>query len=155
MELHAHLERLLRYDDWANRETLAGLKQVAVPPGATRLFAHIIAAERLWLDRVARAPQSVDPWPAWDLQQSAAELAGLLPAWREVLGEHPGSQLEHVVRYTNTKGEPWTNTVLDVVTHVVLHSAYHRGQIAAAERAAGREPAYTDFIHCTRRGLLG
>ena len=42
------------------------------------------------------------------------------------------------------------NTLL----HVVMHGAYHRGQIAAAIRAAGGEPAYTDFIHCIRQGFV-
>jgi len=35
-----------------------------------------------------------------------------------------------------------------------MHSAYHRGQIATAMRAAGYAPAYTDFIHCIRQGFV-
>ena len=42
----------------------------------------------------------------------------------------------------------------DVLTHVILHSAYHRGQVALAMRAAGMEPAYTDFIHAVRQGFV-
>jgi len=41
-----------------------------------------------------------------------------------------------------------------VLTHVVLHSAYHRGQIATQMRAGGEAPAHTDFIHAVRRGLI-
>jgi uncharacterized damage-inducible protein DinB len=41
-----------------------------------------------------------------------------------------------------------------VLTHVVLHGAYHRGQIAADLRAAGLEPPYTDFIEAARRGEI-
>jgi uncharacterized damage-inducible protein DinB len=36
----------------------------------------------------------------------------------------------------------------------VVHGGYHRGQIAAAVREAGGEPAYTDFIHAVRAGLV-
>jgi uncharacterized damage-inducible protein DinB len=43
----------------------------------------------------------------------------------------------------------------DVLTHVILHSAYHRGQIASAVRAGGETPAYTDLIHAVRQGLVG
>ena len=39
--------------------------------------------------------------------------------------------------------------------HVLMHSAYHRGQIALEMRAAGMEPAYTDFIQAVRQGLVG
>jgi len=40
------------------------------------------------------------------------------------------------------------------LTHVIMHSAYHRGQIALEMRAAGMEPAHTDFIHAVRQGLV-
>jgi len=52
------------------------------------------------------------------------------------------------------KGEPWTSSVQDVLTHVVMHSAYHRGQIASLMRAGGSTPAYTDFIHAVRQGVI-
>ncbi len=65
----------------------------------------------------------------------------------------PAGLLETVV-YKNSKGEPWTSTVEDILTHVVLHSAYHRGQIASLMRAGGEQPAYTDFIHAVRQGLI-
>jgi uncharacterized damage-inducible protein DinB len=58
------------------------------------------------------------------------------------------------VGYRNSKGEPWTSTVGDILTHVVTHSAYHRGQVASELRAAGFIPAYTDFIHAVRQGFL-
>jgi len=44
--------------------------------------------------------------------------------------------------------------VEDILTHVTIHSAYHRGQIASDLRAAGQAPAYTDFIHAVRLGLI-
>ena len=56
--------------------------------------------------------------------------------------------------YTNSKGELWENRVLDVLSHVLLHSAYHRGQIALEIRRSGSAPAYTDYIHAVRQGLL-
>lgn len=56
--------------------------------------------------------------------------------------------------YKNTKGESWTNQTEDILMHVIVHSAYHRGQIAADVRAAGFTPAYTDFIHAVRQGLV-
>jgi uncharacterized damage-inducible protein DinB len=62
--------------------------------------------------------------------------------------------LDRPVRYTNSKGEPWTSTVEDILTHLVIHSAYHRGQIASDLRNAGQKPAYTDYIHAVRQGLI-
>jgi uncharacterized damage-inducible protein DinB len=59
-----------------------------------------------------------------------------------------------VVLYTNSKGEPWESQVDDILTHLVVHGGYHRGQIAAELRAHGVAPPYTDFIQATRTGAL-
>jgi uncharacterized damage-inducible protein DinB len=40
------------------------------------------------------------------------------------------------------------------LTHVLFHSAYHRGQIALHLRASGFTPASTDFIHAVRAGFI-
>jgi len=53
------LDRLLRYDVWANRETLQSLRQGAPPARSLRWMAHIIGAEFLWLDRIDGRPASL------------------------------------------------------------------------------------------------
>ena len=58
------------------------------------------------------------------------------------------------IAYTNTKGERYSSRIVDVLTHVIMHSAYHRGQIASDIRADGGEPAYTDFIHAVRQRFI-
>jgi uncharacterized damage-inducible protein DinB len=65
----------------------------------------------------------------------------------------PGS-LDDKVEYRNSQGEPWSSRVEDILTHVLFHSAYHRGQIALQMRVSGMEPAYTDFIHAVRQGFV-
>ena len=40
----------------------------------------------------------------------------------------------------------------DIVTHVALHGAYHRGQIAWVLRHGAGEPVSTDFITMVREG---
>jgi uncharacterized damage-inducible protein DinB len=74
--------------------------------------------------------------------------------WGKYLEALAADDLTKAASYKNSKGEPWTSTVEDVVTHVLLHSAYHRGQIASFMRAGGDTPAYTDFIHAVRQGLI-
>ena len=64
------------------------------------------------------------------------------------------SYLDDKVEYRNSKGESWSSSVEDILAHVLLHSAYHRGQIALQMRSSGIAPAYTDFIHAVRQGLV-
>jgi uncharacterized damage-inducible protein DinB len=155
MELLEHLRRQFAYDEWANREVLAGLRASARPPARPlQLLAHILSAERLWLERLRKQPQGQPVWPDFTLDQCQAQIAELARLWREFLGQLSPAGLSETLVYKNSKGEPWTSTVEDILTHVVLHSAYHRGQIASQVRAGGEQPAYTDFIHAVRQGLI-
>jgi uncharacterized damage-inducible protein DinB len=154
-DLIAHLRRQFEYDEWANREVLTAVR--ASRASATRslqLLAHILSAELLWLERLRQQPQSQLVWPEWSLEQCEARSVEVGDLWRKYLDALAPDDLTQTVSYKNSKGEPWTSAVEDVVTHVLLHSAYHRGQIASLMRASGETPAYTDFIHAVRQGLI-
>jgi uncharacterized damage-inducible protein DinB len=92
-------------------------------------------------------------WPDLDLEQCAAGVARLAGKWPGYLGTLRDEDLEESIGYRNTRGEYWTSTIADILTHVTMHGSYHRAQIAAAVRENGGEPAYTDFIHAVRQGL--
>lgn len=149
------LRRQFAWVDWAHRETLGSLRTASdAVPQARRLLAHVLAAEALWQARIDGAPAPLPVWPELTLAQCEALLPGLRTGWVALLDRAGEAALARVVTYVNSKGEPWESRVRDIVTHVVLHGHYHRGQIASLVRAAGFEPAYTDFIHAARRGLL-
>ena len=141
------------YDGWANREVLKAIRAGGdADKRSLQLMAHILGAERVWLERLNQAAQSVSVWPESDLGQCEAEAAQLERQWLEYLKRV--ADFSQTMSYKNTKGELWTSTVGDVLTHVVMHSAYHRGQIASHMREQGHTPAYTDFIHAVRQGLI-
>ena len=148
-----HLRRLLLYDAWANYETLESLRKSAPPSRSLRWMAHIIGAEYLWLARLRRDPATIAVWPELGLDECGERLAELSRRWPEYLDNQLQS-LAEPVSYTNSKGEAWTSTVEEILTHVTIHSAYHRGQIAADVRATGMVPAYTDYIHAVRHGYV-
>ena len=75
-------------------------------------------------------------------------------SWRRYLAELSPADFENEIGYRNSKGEPFSSRVEDIITHVLTHSAYHRGQAALEMRAAGLQPAYTDFIHGVRQGFV-
>lgn len=154
-DLLSYFHRLLAYDDWANREVLAALGKLEAPPAkSVKLLAHIVAAERLWLARMRQEHQPLPVWPDFTVRESGNEIAQLPGQWGEFLEGLTRSGLAADVSYKNSKGESWTNSVQDILMHVVMHSAYHRGQIALDMRTAGHQPVYTDFIHGVRQGLV-
>jgi len=150
---------MFAYDHWANRECLAAMRAAgSVSADTVGRMAHILSAQRLWLERMLKQPQSMPVWPSATAQDCTALADEMSSAWRNYLARienqfAPGS-LDDQVEYRNSKGEAWSSRVGDILTHVLFHSAYHRGQIALQMRSSGVEPAYTDFIHAVRQGFV-
>jgi uncharacterized damage-inducible protein DinB len=160
VNLADYLRRQFAYDEWANREVLAAIRNAgsvnhtSENQRSLQLMSHILAAELVWLERLRQQPQSVPVWPEPDLAQCEAQAAKMGGLWLEFLDLITAGDVSQSISYKNSKGEEWTSTIVDVLTHVVMHSAYHRGQIATHMRACGETPAYTDFIHGVRQGLF-
>jgi uncharacterized damage-inducible protein DinB len=155
VDARAHYGRLFAHDAWANRETLASLRRAArLPEKSLGRFAHLLSAERLWLERVLARPQTQKVWPDFDLDACGREIEALTADWRPVLGSLDDARLDATLSYVNTKGERWQSRLGDVLDHVITHGSYHRGQIASDLRSAGCEPVLTDFIHAVRSGEI-
>lgn len=154
MQFLDHCRQLASYDGWANQEVVQALRTTGAPcPKSLRWLSHIVGAEYVWLSRLHHHNPPFPVWPELSLDQCEAELRSLTASWRSYLDSN--MSLESTVDYKNSKGESWTSSVADILTHVFMHSAYHRGQIAADMREGGFAPAYTDFIHGVRQGLVG
>jgi uncharacterized damage-inducible protein DinB len=151
--------RMFDYDHWANRHCLAAMRAAeSVSADTIGHMAHILAAQKLWLERILKQSQSMPVWPTSTVDECTALAEGMASAWRDYLTSlanqfAPGS-VEDKVAYHNSKGELWSSRGEDILIHVLFHSAYHRGQIALQMRASGMEPAYTDFIHAVRQGFV-
>ena len=154
MDVRKHFLRMFVYDHWANRECLAAIGKTNSSPETLRRMGHILSAEKLWLERLRSEPQSVAVWPTATLQESVVLADEMRAQWQTYLHELSPAGFDKNIEYRNTKGEKWSSRVEDILTHVLMHSAYHRGQIALEMRTAGAEPAYTDFIHAVRQGFV-
>jgi uncharacterized damage-inducible protein DinB len=147
--------RQLRFHRWAYGVFAAALEALEdPPPRAVRWLGHLVASDALWLGRILGRPQRLAVWPALGLAGCRKEREQLDWEWGEYAGRLDDGELARAVSYINSKGEPWEGRIDDILTHLVVHGAYHRGQVAAELRAHGSTPPYTDFIHATRSGLL-
>jgi uncharacterized damage-inducible protein DinB len=158
MEIPIGFGRLLAHDHWANGEALRSLEALPSPPAkGLELMGHLMGAEVSWLLRMTEG-RDPDDWEAWE----KADVPWLRRAWSEVLPDRWAAFLGNPVlsdpartfSYVNYLGEAREARVEDVVTQLMLHSAYHRGQVGTAVRAAGGTPAVVDFLHAARNGLL-
>ncbi len=145
------LERLVAHMRWADdivAETL--LRHDPPQPDSLRLFAHIAAAEHLWYARIRGETPRLSVWPALTILEARDVTATEADHFAQLLAT--SAELSRVVRYRNSKGSEYENSVEDIIGHVVMHGSYHRGQIARHLRLAGFDPPYTDFIQFVRAG---
>jgi uncharacterized damage-inducible protein DinB len=156
MMLDIDLPRLFAYEFWANREAVASLARAGTnaPPRTIAIMGHVLAASRLWLARISQEKIKVDVWPTRTAEQMAADIDSLEQMWSRWLGTAKPARLDDSISYVNSKGEPWSSTTRDVLTHMFLHASYHRGQIATLLGRSAQQAAYTDFIHAARSGLI-
>ena len=68
--MDASLARLFDHLRWADAGVQASLTDAVNPPPHTLdLFAHVIAAEHVWLSRIAQVKPEVAVWPKLSLAQ--------------------------------------------------------------------------------------
>ncbi len=144
--------RQYRYDLWANQRTLAALQNAATPLEEGRsLFTHIIAAQQIWLARMNDLDWTKYPvWPDFSLSESPDLLEGLFAGWEGFLKSSSAESLERIVHYKNTAGKSYQTVAADILSHVIIHGGYHRGQIASLLRENDGTPAVTDYVAFAR-----
>ena len=68
-----YLSRLISHLAWADDRVLAALRSATTPdPSCRALFAHILAAEHVWLARLKGETPEHPVWPDLPLEQCAA-----------------------------------------------------------------------------------
>lgn len=143
-----HFRRLFRYNDWANQRVLITYEEHNVADDhLLSLFSHLITIQIIWLNRIKEIPTS--PFPTWE-KYKLSELRTMTMEsstnWMNYMEEHQMATFEEMIFYKNSEGRRYENTIRDIISHVINHSTYHRGQIARALRERNIEPPVTDYI---------
>jgi uncharacterized damage-inducible protein DinB len=154
--------RWFQYEKDSHAKVLASLESVpshlrSTPAfeKAVSLLAHIAAARQLWLWRfgvASEAPRDIFP-TGLALAEIAGRIEAVQAAWSDYLGRLDDTELARTFEYQSLDSGRFRNTVEDILTQLFGHSWYHRGQIASLVRAAGGEPAATDFVYWTREAI--
>lgn len=146
------MKSLLEFQGWANERVLSALKNTTSETfRPLALLGHILTSERIWLLRLQgkdtvgtnKSPQM----SLSDCEQLARDNQKVLG---ELLAKFDTDGVRSAIDYKNLSGKGFSNTVEDIFTHVIIHGAYHRGQIAASLRSEGMDPPNTDFITFVR-----
>jgi uncharacterized damage-inducible protein DinB len=109
-------------------------------------YGHILGAEAAWLARIGGRVYEGKIWPTLSLDEAAALAAQNAADLHALIAPLTESDLAREIEYRNSAGREFRSTLEDILLHVALHGAYHRGQVALVIRGGGGEPIATDYI---------
>lgn len=122
-----------------------------LPDASLSIFSHILNAHIIWLNRI-KPLQSISIPETWE-RQSIADFSELNEFCFEktisfLKNERP--KTGEIITYKNSKGREYRNSVEEIYFHMLMHSMYHRGQVAKQFNSVNIEPPVTDFIFYMR-----
>ena len=141
-----HFHHLFEYDDWANRRTLAAL-EIATSARSLQILAHLLITKQEYFERLdGKDSTGFDFWPDLTIDGCRQLARSTHEKYVQLLAGADESLLEKKAIYKTSEGVPYENTYRELLTHVLLHSSIHRGNIVLKMREEGLEPPKIDYI---------
>ena len=151
MKLKEFFLKQLAYNDAMNKTMLGKLKELEHPPlECLKLLSHITLAQILWLERMYGTPLIKTTWDTLDIPAIEDKLRDNHQGWIAFMNEVDEDGLNKIYSYTSTRGEPFENSLYDILFHVINHSTHHRAQISKILRQHDIAPPVMDYINYVR-----
>ena len=154
---------MYEYNIWANERIMNHLK--SLPDGIftkevdlgfksiAEVIGHMISADEVWFARIkGESPPSLARTPFTSIEEASSYQNILQTQIREYLIST--NDIEKIVNYSNTRGEEFQNSILEIMQHVVNHGTYHRGNISTILNSLGFKGILTDYIAYLRKEFL-
>ena len=119
-----------------------------IPEKSILLLNHLIDAQQIWNERILELQPSVGVWEIRPFENLKNQNKNNYNKSLQILNN---TELSQQIIYKNSKGIEFSNTVQDVIFHIINHATYHRAQIASDLKANGIEPINTDYIFYKRK----
>ncbi|WP_337044389.1 DinB family protein [Emticicia sp. 17c] len=146
--MQTYFQKLFEHEHWANVQvTEAFLKATNPPIRAYEILSHMVAAQQTWISRINGVLPAVKVWETFDRDLLISLFHINFHAIEQILANN---DLERAVSYQNSRGETFTNTVNEILTQLLLHASYHRGQIVLLLKGHLEILPTTDYIFYIR-----
>ncbi|GAA5039320.1 protein DinB [Marivirga lumbricoides] len=114
---------------------------------AVKLFNHVLNAHQIWNNRINSTEKLFGVWEIHELKDLKSIDQKNYEQSLQILDQF---ELDESLNYINSKSKAFSNSVQDILFHIINHSTYHRGQIASEFKQGGLEPLVTDYIFFKR-----
>jgi uncharacterized damage-inducible protein DinB len=146
MQTVEHLRELFRYNDWANRRVIVALKENDSTKSLA-ILAHLLTTEAEYHGRLfGKDGTGFDFWPPLSIEECGELARETADKYEKLLRRFEEEGLDLYTRYRTSAGVQKQNDFRELLTHVIMHSAIHRGNIILKLREEGFEPPKTDYI---------
>lgn len=144
-----HLKHLVEFNLWANErickvileqgETVADREIQSSFPSIRKTLYHTWDAQGIWLLRLRG--ESITTWPSHYFKGNLQEAVNLFlessSEFVRFVDKLPQNSEFSEVKYAAMDGTVYSNSVFEIICHLMNHGTYHRGQMVSMLRIAG------------------
>ena len=146
METIEHLRALFVYNDWANWRIIRALGE-NFSARSLQLLAHSLITEKEYFERLyGKDSTGFDFWQELSLAECANLAQETTENYQRLLKRFDEEGLNLRAKYKTSEGAAQENTFRELLSHVLLHSATHRGNIIVQLRNENIAPPKIDYI---------
>ncbi|QYO65507.1 DinB family protein [Leptolyngbya sp. 7M] len=146
MQTIEHLRQLFAYNDWANRRLIVALRS-SRSQRALAILSHLLTTENEYYERLhGKNSTGFDFWPDRTLEECGEAARQNAERFDKLLKNFDDEGLDLRARYHTSEGIPHENTYRELLTHILVHSTIHRGNLMTLIRESGQEPPKIDYI---------
>jgi uncharacterized damage-inducible protein DinB len=146
MESIEHLRELYIYNDWANRRIITALKSNRSEK-SLNILAHLLVTEQEYYERLyGKDSTGFDFWQNLTLEDCGNLAKQNAENYERLLKRFDDEGLGQSVSYKTSEGVAYTNSFRELLTHVLVHSSIHRGNMVLKMREENLTPPTVDYI---------
>lgn len=153
--MKAYMLQQYSYHMWANQQVIRHVESLPAEVflsevnlgfnSVAEALAHILAVDEIWFERLkGKSPAGLVTRSFASVRQAGESLRELQQENLDYLEQQ--EDFDRIVVYKSIKGEPFQNTITEILQQVVNHGTYHRGNITTILRAQGFKGAVTDYV---------
>ena len=143
--MKSFFKELFEYNNDVNQKVIAAIADhsTEVSEKCLNLQSHIVNVHKIWNAKIIPVENIYGRWQLHPIN-NLAELDNENFHTSVLILEQ--FDINAIVKYSNSKGQVFNNSVRDILFQIINHSTYHRAQVATEFRLSGLEPLITDYI---------
>lgn len=143
--MKSFFKELFEYNNTINQKVIAAIVDHPgkVSEKCLNLQSHIINAHKIWNAKIVPVENIYERWQLHP-SNNLAELDN--ENFHTSMRILERFDINALIKYSNSKGQVFDNSVRDILFQIINHSTYHRAQVASEFRQSGVEPLITDYI---------